>query len=68
MRGLSFIRVLGTAHMDLLETAILGEDVGSHWYYKSKSEFMLRALGENTPTEVLDVGAGSGYFAKCPVV
>ena len=50
--------------MDLLETDILGDSIGDHWYYASKAKFMRRTLGGYTPMEVLDVGAGSGFFSR----
>ena len=50
--------------MDLKEVDILGPDIGAHWYYASKAKAMRRLLGETGQTAVLDVGAGSGFFAK----
>ncbi|MCU0300652.1 MAG: class I SAM-dependent methyltransferase [Candidatus Nanopelagicales bacterium] len=51
--------------MDLKEEEILGADVGSHWYYRSKSEALQRLIAPYaTGGPVLDVGAGSGFFAK----
>lgn len=50
--------------MDLKETDILGEDIGKHWYYKSKSNAMMRLLSGASPSVILDVGAGSGFFSK----
>jgi SAM-dependent methyltransferase len=50
--------------MDLKETDILGENIGKHWYYKSKSNAMMRLLSGSTPSVILDVGAGSGFFSK----
>lgn len=50
--------------MDLKETDILGNDIGHHWYYSSKAKAMLRMLKGTTPTIVLDVGAGSGFFSR----
>jgi hypothetical protein len=50
--------------MDLKETDILGENIGGHWYYKSKSNAMMRLLSEASPSVILDIGAGSGFFSK----
>ena len=50
--------------MDLREEQALGEDVGQHWYYRSKSAAMLRLVAPLHPGKILDVGAGSGFFSK----
>ena len=50
--------------MDLKEQAILGEAIGAHWYYRAKSAAVARMLRGLQPTELLDVGAGSGFFAR----
>lgn len=50
--------------MDLKETDILGDQIGAHWYYRSKAKAMLHMLGELNPKSVLDVGAGSGFFSR----
>jgi len=50
--------------MDLKETDILGENIGTHWYYKSKSNAMMRLLSGASPSVILDIGAGSGFFSK----
>lgn len=50
--------------MDLKEQAILGSGIGGHWYYRSKLAALLRWTGEFSPREVLDVGAGSGFFSR----
>ena len=50
--------------MDLKETDILGENIGKHWYYKSKSNAMMRLLSDASPSVILDIGAGSGFFSK----
>lgn len=51
--------------MDLKEEEILGDAVGDHWYYRSKSQ-ALRALVAPLLRggPVLDVGAGAGFFAR----
>ena len=50
--------------MDLKETNILDENIGNHWYYKSKSNAMIRLLSKTSPSVILDIGAGSGFFSK----
>lgn len=50
--------------MDLKETDILGENIGTHWYYKSKSNAMMRLLSGASSSVILDIGAGSGFFSK----
>ncbi|CAH0260067.1 class I SAM-dependent methyltransferase [Roseomonas sp. CECT 9278] len=50
--------------MDLREQDILGEAIGAHWYYRSKSRAMFRLLEGVAPRSVLDIGAGSGFFAR----
>ena len=43
---------------------ILGDRADSHWYYRAKSAAMLRMLRGEAVGEVLDVGAGSGFFSR----
>jgi len=50
--------------MDIKETEILGADAGSHWYYRSKAEAVVRCLDGIAYDTVLDVGAGSGFFSR----
>jgi SAM-dependent methyltransferase len=50
--------------LDLLEQDILGDAIGDHWYYRSKSRAMRRLLSGAPPRSVLDIGAGSGFFAR----
>lgn len=50
--------------MDLKEIEILGDQVDRHWYYRSKAKALLAILGEAPVVSVLDIGAGSGFFAK----
>lgn len=50
--------------MDVKECDILGERINDHWYYVSKGRALLQFLGEQRAMELLDVGAGSGYFSK----
>ncbi|MBI2346424.1 MAG: methyltransferase domain-containing protein [Deltaproteobacteria bacterium] len=50
--------------MDCKEVDILGEKVWTHWYYRAKAAAAARLLAARAPRLILDVGAGSGYFAK----
>lgn len=50
--------------MDLKEEHLLGEQVASHWYYRAKLAALLQTLDGNVAGEVLDVGAGSGFFSR----
>ena len=50
--------------MDLKELELAGDDAAKHWYYRSKSEMMLSHLSDLTLNKVLDVGSGSGFFAR----
>lgn len=50
--------------VDLKEEAILGGDVGRHWYYRAKLGALARVSADCAPRQVLDVGAGSGFFSR----
>ena len=50
--------------MDVKEEEILGPDVASHWYYVSKGRALEKMLSGVKVNRVLDVGAGSGVFAR----
>ena len=50
--------------MDLKEEEILGSAADQHWYYRSKAAAVTRLLGAYSPTKILDVGAGSGFFSR----
>ena len=50
--------------MDLKEEQVLGDAAASHWYYRAKSAAMLQTLGDSPIRQVLDVGAGSGFFSR----
>lgn len=50
--------------MDLKEHEILGDQVATHWYYRSKAAAMLAALDSVGGTVALDIGSGSGFFAQ----
>jgi SAM-dependent methyltransferase len=50
--------------VDLKEEEILGDAISTHWYYVTKGRVMRDILRGITAPTVLDVGAGSGVFAK----
>lgn len=50
--------------MDLKESEILGSSVTEHWYYRSKARAMLALLKDSSPSTILDIGAGSGFFSR----
>jgi Methyltransferase domain len=50
--------------MDLKEQHILGPEIETHWYYVSKGRALRSLLAELRVPELLDVGAGSGVFAR----
>jgi len=50
--------------MDLKELSILGEDVEHHWYFRAKRAALLQLAGQLRSRRLLDVGAGSGFFAR----
>jgi hypothetical protein len=50
--------------LDLKEEQALGEAAEQHWYYRSKSAAMLKLVAPLQAQEILDVGAGSGFFSK----
>ena len=50
--------------MDLKELEILGDQVDAHWYYRAKAAAMRRMLAGTSFRQVLDVGAGSGFFSR----
>jgi 2-polyprenyl-3-methyl-5-hydroxy-6-metoxy-1,4-benzoquinol methylase len=50
--------------MDLKELEQLGDSIRNHWYYRAKASQMEKLLGSQKFESVLDVGAGSGFFAK----
>ena len=50
--------------MDLKEEKLLGDRVGSHWYYRAKLAALAAVTGGMAPREVLDVGSGSGFFPR----
>jgi hypothetical protein len=50
--------------MDLKEEDILGAEIASHWYYVAKGRALQAFLRGFQSEDVLDVGAGSGVFAR----
>jgi SAM-dependent methyltransferase len=50
--------------MDLKEEEILGDQVERHWYYTAKAAALIDDLRGAEPTSILDIGAGSGFFAR----
>ena len=50
--------------MDLKEATLLGDAAASHWYYRAKLAALLQLLGAASARRVLDVGAGTGFFAR----
>ena len=43
---------------------MLGHSVARHWYYRAKLAALADALAGLPPGPVLDIGAGSGFFAR----
>lgn len=50
--------------MDLKEERTFLKSVSDHWYYRSKADAMRKYLGNISPKQIIDVGAGSGFFSK----
>jgi hypothetical protein len=50
--------------MDVKEEHILGEQINNHWYYIAKGRALCEMLSGIQSESVLDVGAGSGIFAR----
>lgn len=50
--------------MDLKEEDILGNEIGRHWYYRSKAAALKRMVAGLEARRLLDVGAGSGFFSR----
>lgn len=50
--------------MDIKEAYILGDNINEHWYYQAKSQAVQKLLSGISYRYILDVGAGSGFFAK----
>lgn len=50
--------------LDLKEGVVLGLDPAAHWYYVSKGHMLRALLPRRSFSTLLDVGAGSGVFAR----
>jgi SAM-dependent methyltransferase len=50
--------------MDVKEIDILGEKIAHHWYYSAKAKMVCSLLKTTKPTNIMDVGAGSGFFTE----
>ncbi len=50
--------------MDLKEATLLGDTAATHWYYKAKLAALLKLVAGRPANRVLDVGAGTGFFAR----
>lgn len=50
--------------VDLKEEHLLGDQVKSHWYYRAKLAALTATIADLGVRNVLDIGAGSGYFSK----
>lgn len=50
--------------MDLKEQEILGDRIAEHWYYRSKLAALRRWTRHLQARELIDVGAGSGFFSR----
>jgi SAM-dependent methyltransferase len=50
--------------MDVKEETILGDKALTHWYYVAKGRALRAMLKSIKVPEIVDVGAGSGLFAK----
>jgi trans-aconitate methyltransferase len=50
--------------MDIKEASLLRGNVQNHWYYRSKAKAVEQLLRGISPTTLMDVGAGSGFFSR----
>lgn len=50
--------------MDLKEQEALGDAIHQHWYFRAKLAALRHWIAGLAMQEVLDVGAGSGFFAQ----
>lgn len=55
--------IKGNQALDLKEREALGDNADTHWYYVSKAR-MVAGLLPKKPNEILDVGAGVGWFSR----
>lgn len=49
--------------MDLKEAEILGDQINKHWCYRAKAIALKQSPGGWMPSEILNIGAGSVFFA-----
>lgn len=50
--------------MDLKEIDLIGNAIDQHWYYRCKAKAIRRFLPERPAVSLLDIGSGSGFFAR----
>lgn len=50
--------------MDLKEIDLIGNAVDQHWYYRCKAKAIGRFLSARPFGSLLDIGSGSGFFAR----
>jgi len=50
--------------VDVKEIDLLGENIATHWYYRSKAKAITKLLSGRRAQRILDVGAGSGFFSR----
>lgn len=50
--------------MDLKEELLLGDSAPRHWYYRAKLSALRRLIAGGNHASLLDVGAGTGFFAR----
>ena len=51
--------------MDLKEAGLFGtNDIESHWYYRAKYQALEKITQQLPKDKILDIGAGTGFFAK----
>lgn len=50
--------------MDLKEATLLADGAADHWYYRAKFAALRALVGRSPAGRVLDIGAGTGFFAR----
>jgi 2-polyprenyl-3-methyl-5-hydroxy-6-metoxy-1,4-benzoquinol methylase len=50
--------------MDVKEEGLIKGDIGTHWYYRAKLTALRSIIRDLSPSSVLDVGAGLGFFSR----
>jgi SAM-dependent methyltransferase len=50
--------------VDIKEAELLGGDIAGHWYYRAKLAAVRSLLAGVAFREILDVGAGMGFFSR----